>query len=111
MSLAHDNSAQSSVVHEIWVIPNGRGDETPSPILLTGTQQVPKFTHKNPDEVRIFMALYRVESKGIDIVVTWNVPIKAEHDGAVGEEGCRAARADFNALVTSLKIVDFGLFA
>ena len=110
MSLAHDNSAQSSVVHDIMVVPNDRGDDTPSPIILVGTQKVPKFHGTNADEVRILMALYRVESKGIDLVVTCNVPMVSADSGAVGEEGWKVAKEDFDLLVNSLKIVDFGLF-
>lgn len=57
------------------------------------------------------MALYRVETKGVDLVLTMNVPITSSDDGAVGEEGFTTARADFDSAVRSLRIVDFGLFA
>lgn len=57
------------------------------------------------------MALYRVESKNVDVVVTFNVPIKSEDGGAVGEQGWDAAQADFDAFAKSLRIVNYDLFA
>jgi len=110
-SLAHDNSAVSSEVNNVIIIPNDRGDDTPSPIVLTGMQLVPKFNRTNPDQVRILMGVYRVESKAVDLVVTSNIPMRSDDGGAVDEAGFVAAQADFNKLVSSLKIVDLGLFA
>lgn len=57
------------------------------------------------------MGLYRVESKSIDLVVTFNIPLEAVDGGAVDNDGLRKAEADFDTLVRSLRIVDFGLFA
>lgn len=54
------------------------------------------------------MALYRVKHKNVDLVVTFNIPIESEDGGAVKEE---AVQKDFENFVTSLQIVDFGLFA
>jgi len=110
-SLAHDNSAVSARVDAVDVIPNGRGDATPLAIVLYGVQEVPKFNRRVPDEVHIFMALYRVEQKNIDLVVTSNVPTCSEDGGAVSEEGLAVARGHFDTFVRSLQIVDFGLFA
>ncbi|PPQ65092.1 hypothetical protein CVT24_003053 [Panaeolus cyanescens] len=111
-SLAHDNSAQSSHIESISVIPNERGDQTPPAIVLHGEQDVPKFNHTQPDKVKIFMALYRVESKGIDLVVTFNVPIEAVDQGAaVNSKEFEQAQKDFMAFSSSLIIEDFGLFA
>jgi len=109
-SLAEDNSAEVSEVQSINVIPNDRGDDTPSPIVLTGLQHVRKFNQTNSDEVRILMGLFRVVDACIDIVVTCNVPVRSD-DGAVDDGGWRIANKDFDVLVRSLKIVDFGLFA
>lgn len=80
-------------------------------MVLVGTQHIPKFNRTTSDEVRILMGLFRVERKPIDLVVTSNVPMQSEDGGAVGEDGWNAARADFDNLVRSLRIVDFGLFA
>ncbi|EIM90400.1 Mog1p/PsbP-like protein [Stereum hirsutum FP-91666 SS1] len=109
-SLAHDNSAQSSAVREIAIIPNDRGDQTPSPVVLYGTQLVQKFNRADVDDVRILLALYRVEHKGVDVVMTMNIPMRASDNGAVGEEGFTTAKADFDTAVRSLQIADFGLF-
>ncbi|KAI0078185.1 Mog1p/PsbP-like protein [Panus rudis PR-1116 ss-1] len=111
-SLAHDNSAQSSTVQGITHVPNDRGgdDLTPSHTLLTGRQLVTKFNKSEVDEVQIFMALYRIESKNTDLVLTMNVPLRSADGGAVGEEGLAAAQKDFEAAARSLRILDFGLF-
>ncbi|TRM61745.1 hypothetical protein BD626DRAFT_405360 [Schizophyllum amplum] len=112
-SLAHDNDAQASTVTNVSVIPNDRaGDQTPSTIILSGVQSVAKFNRATLDEVRVLMALYRVESKGIDLVVTFNVPTSTSEDsGAVKSEQWMVIESDFKTFVTSLQIVDFGLFA
>ncbi|KAG5639609.1 hypothetical protein H0H81_010811 [Sphagnurus paluster] len=109
-SLAHDNSAVSSEVYNVAVIPNDRGDDTPSAIILSGVQGVPKFNRTAPDEVQILMALYRVEHKNADLVVTFNIPTRTDDGGVVSEEGLAIARPQFDVLVKSLHITDFGLF-
>ncbi|KAF7440745.1 hypothetical protein PC9H_001093 [Pleurotus ostreatus] len=110
-SLAHDNSAESSQSDSIVIIPNDRGDNTPSAIVLTGSQKVPKFNQSAADDVRILMSLFRVETKNADLVVTFNVPVSSQDGGAVGEEGWRAAKSDFENMIRSFRIVDYGLFA
>jgi hypothetical protein len=57
------------------------------------------------------MALYRVESKNVDLVITMNVPLVAEDGGAVVGNGWDEAEEVFMQLVRSLRIVDFDLFA
>ncbi|KAJ7134967.1 hypothetical protein C8R43DRAFT_1021638 [Mycena crocata] len=109
-SLAHDNSAVSTTVDSVAVIPNTRGDNTPSAITLSGVQFVPKFNLTTPDQVRILMALFRVQDKRVDLVVTFNVPLKSQDDGVVDEEGWRDMQIHFDAFVRTLRIVDFGLF-
>jgi hypothetical protein len=74
--------------------------------------QVPfQFNQTDPDQVQILMGLFRVQNKQIDLVVTFNVPVRSQDGGAVGQDGWSAANADFHVLVSSLKIEDFGLFA
>lgn len=109
-SLAHDNSATSKAVSQVSQTTVRQG-QTPAPILLSGTQTVPKFNSVDPDEVQIFLALYRVESKNVDLVMTMNVPTKSTDGGAVSAAGLAKARKVFDAAAPSLKIVDFGLFA
>ncbi|KAF9065279.1 hypothetical protein BDP27DRAFT_1450284 [Rhodocollybia butyracea] len=110
-SLAHDNDAVSSQVLSTDVIPNDRGDATPSIITLSGSQRVPKFNRTVPDEVRIMMALYRVQDKGIDLVVTFNIPVVSQDGGAVQEEQLDRPLQDFDVFARSLCIQDYSLFA
>lgn len=93
------------------MVPNDRGDDTPSAVILNGTQMVDKFNHTAPDEVQILMALYRIESKAIDLVLTFNIPLKSVDEGKSQDAIVRKAQADFNAFARSLRIVDYGLFA
>ncbi|KAF8201513.1 hypothetical protein BJ912DRAFT_503958 [Pholiota molesta] len=110
-SLAHDNSAVSANIHSVSVVPNDRGDNTPSAIVLKGVQMVPKFNHATPDRVEILMALFRVESKGIDLVLTFNVPVESVDEGRANEFTIEKAKADFDQFARSLRIVDFDVFA
>ncbi|KAF8633702.1 hypothetical protein AX17_004360 [Amanita inopinata Kibby_2008] len=110
-SLAHDNAAQSSRIFGTGVLPTDGGHKTPPAITLSGEQVVIKFNRQEADEVRIHMALYRIEIKDVDLVVTFNVPVKSVDGGAVGEQGLKIAEEQFKALVQSLQIVDYGLFA
>ncbi|KAJ7098130.1 hypothetical protein B0H15DRAFT_772911 [Mycena belliarum] len=109
-SLAYDNSAQSTGVDAVVIIPNTRDDNTPPAIRLTGVQTVPKFNLATPDQVRILMALFRVEDKHVDLVVTFNAPVVSQDDGALSEDGWAAMQLHFDAFIRSLRIVDFGLF-
>lgn len=110
-SVAYDNSAQSAEIEEIFEIPNDRGDNTPPATVLKGVQQVPKFNSTVADKVRMMMAVFRVESKSIDVVVTLNIPVVSVDGGAVGNEGVEKYETDFDIFVRSFCIIDFGLFA
>lgn len=81
--------------------------ETPVPILLEGVQMVSKFNRTELDRVRILMALYRIEEKKIDLVVSFNIPGLAVDEMAPIDQN---VIADFQTLAQSLRIVDFGLF-
>ncbi|KAH9171519.1 Mog1p/PsbP-like protein [Lactarius sanguifluus] len=107
---AHDNDALSSSIEDVQMIPNDRGDATPSVIILHGRQGVRKFNRTSVDDVRISLALYRVEGKGVDLVLTLNFPMNGE-GGIRTEEEYMEAKRDFYSIATSLRIVDFGLFA
>ncbi|KIK59693.1 hypothetical protein GYMLUDRAFT_44129 [Collybiopsis luxurians FD-317 M1] len=110
-SLAHDNDAESSQVVSVDVNPNDRGDPTPSAVVLSGIQHIRKFNRTALDEVRILMSLYRVVEKGIDLIVTFNVPIVSEDGGAVDENKFEVVQNQFNVFIRSLRIGDFNLFA
>jgi hypothetical protein len=98
-------------VHAIEHISATSSESTPPPSILYGTQHVAKFNRPTPDEVRIFLAVYRLPSKPIDLVLTFNVPVASQDDdGVVGEAGLLAAKTQFEAAVKSLKIIDFDLF-
>ncbi|CAE6408126.1 Ran guanine nucleotide release factor OS=Bos taurus GN=RANGRF PE=2 SV=1 [Rhizoctonia solani AG-1 IB] len=111
-SLAHDNDAVSSTV-EIVNAP-AQQPLSASPIklsVLQGTQLIPKFNRTHPDTVKILLAVYRVVDKDIDLVLTFNVPVQAEKEGsAVDAEGVKRWTDAYEAAVSSLKIVNFGLF-
>ena len=57
------------------------------------------------------MAVFRVEDKNIDVVVTFNIPVEAVDGGAVAAEDVAKVESDFGALVKSFRIVDYSLFA
>ncbi|KAF8162994.1 hypothetical protein B0H34DRAFT_672100 [Crassisporium funariophilum] len=110
-SLAHDNAAREVEVKSVSEIPNTRRDDTSPAIVLKGIQHIPKFNKTTADIVHVFMALFRVESKSVDMVLTFNVPVVAGDGGAVGNEGLAKSERDFMTFVRSLHIVDYGLFA
>lgn len=110
-SLAHDNSAQFAEIERIFEIPNDGGENTPPAIALKGLQIVSKFNSTVANKVRIMMAVFRVESKATDVVVTFNIPLVSVNGGTVENEGAVESEADFHTFVRSFCIVDLGLFA
>ncbi|WFD32919.1 hypothetical protein MSPP1_003972 [Malassezia sp. CBS 17886] len=105
-SIAHDNEALSSEV--IWDEPPASSDAcapgaTPAPALLYGTQRIRKFGKATEEStVNIFVAVWRLESKKIDLVLSVNDP----------RAGAPDATADwFRSAAQSLQIRDWGLFA
>lgn len=110
-ALAHDNEAVSSSVQDLHTILNDRGDKTPSVTILRGQQGVQKFNSTSVDDVRIFMALYRVEEKGVDLVLTLNFPMSVGASNTRTEEQYMKAQSAFHSISTSLRIVNFKLFA
>ena len=110
-SLAYDNSARSVEIERTFEILNDRGDDTPHAIVLKGVQLVPKFNSTAADQVQIMMALFRVESKAIDVVVTFNIPVVLASEGTVGNGDVATSEMDFDTFVRSFRIIDFGLFA
>jgi hypothetical protein len=115
-SVAHDNSALSSSVDTIFAPSHPPPEsDTPSSVTLIGYQLVTKFNRPNPDKVRILLALYRVQRAhvNIDFVVTCNVPLDPSLSDAelAADPLCQGAQRDFEQVVQSLRIVDYGLFA
>ncbi|KIY51117.1 Mog1p/PsbP-like protein [Fistulina hepatica ATCC 64428] len=83
---------------------------TPSPVILHGTQTVIKSRSRPPERVLILMALYRLEHKRTDLLVTFNIPLDGP-DGATSQATIDATKLQFDCFTRSLRIVDFGLFA
>ena len=109
-SLADDNSAASGSVESVTTIPNNRGDGTPSAIVLKGNQLIRKFNSAVLEEVRILLAVFRVESKNADLVLSMNIPLRTA-EGESDNAEFQQAHCDFETAVKSLEVLDFGLFA
>lgn len=109
-ALAHDNSAEKAEIEQIGGIPNARRDATPSAIVLQGTQLIKKSDPDAADTVKILMALYRVQEKNVDLLATFNIPL-VQASGVMSEAEFLKTTHDFREFATSLKIIDFGLFA
>ena len=114
-SLAHDNDAQAADVFTVRELispqDNTTASQTPRPILLEGSQKVAKFNRATPDDVQVFVALFRVESKKNDIVLTVNVPTTTGSRSVDGTDVVETYKSAFLSAAGSLKIVDYGLFA
>lgn len=75
-------------------------------------QLVPKFNRPTPDHVTIFLALFRVEGKGSDVVLSVNIPTASQNPEVTvsDEPEFEAVHKAFRRAAETLKIVDFGLF-
>jgi hypothetical protein len=107
--LADDNSAASSSIERVTRIPKDKGDDTPSPVILQGTQLVRKFNSAVLDTIYILLAVFRIESKNVDLVLSMNIPLETV-EGKADDAKCQQAQLDFDTAVKSLRILDFGLF-
>ncbi|KAL5490464.1 hypothetical protein ACEPAI_5297 [Sanghuangporus weigelae] len=112
-SLAHDNDAQASEVLSVVVPDETSSSATgaPLPILLDGSQRVSKFNRVTPDDIRILLAVYRFKSRGIDLVLSANLPVGKETGGGLNEADFNVAKEAFLTAAQTLKVIDFGLFA
>lgn len=108
-SLAHDNAASSSTVLETD-IPSSQIEPpaTPSPARLTGTQMIRKFgkASEPEEQVTIRVALWRLPSKQIDLVLSVNESSKSQD-----HPQSSSAQAAFQLAASSLQIRDWNLFA
>ena len=109
-AIAHDNDALSSSVDEVNEIPYNRGVEIPSIVILRGHQSVKKFNKTSADDLRIFVALYRLKEQGVDLVLSLNFPTKTSEGITRTEEQYNTAKETFFSIAASLHIVDFSLF-
>ncbi|KAG8900874.1 hypothetical protein FRC01_010010 [Tulasnella sp. 417] len=119
-ALADDNSATKTeieLIEEPKTAPAGSSPPAQPPCWsLIGTQHVPKFNKstQQPDIVKIFLLLWRVDAKQSDVVLTINVPMVTVSDGSaggVGEEGAERVRSIWEKARASFKVDDFELFA
>ena len=111
-AIAHDNDAVSFSIDDVNEIPIDHNAEIPFIMILHGRQGVRKFNRTSVDDVRISLALYRLEQKGVDLVLSLNFPMTTDRDTVVPtEEQYDKAKETFRSIATSLHIVDFGLFA
>lgn len=109
-SIAHDNDAISFSVDEVNEIPYNGSDEISSVIILRGRQGVKKFNRTSVDDLRIFMALYRLKKRNVDIVLSLNFPMNTG-DGVVRtEEQCNTAKETFLSIAASFHVADYSLF-
>lgn len=107
--MADDNSAASSSVERVTrKLKDGRGD-TPSPIVLHGTQLVCKFNSAVLHTIHVLLAVFRIESKNVDLVLSMNIPLGAVED-RIDDAKYQQAQLDFDTAVESLRILDFRLF-
>lgn len=109
-AIAHDNDALSSSVDEVKEIPYNRGVKIPSIIILRGRQSVKKFNRTSVDDLRIFVALYRLKEKGVDLVLSLNLPMNTGEGITRTEEQYNTAKETFLSIAASLHVVDFSLF-
>lgn len=109
-AIAHDNDALSSSVDEVNEIPYNRSDEIPTIVILRGRQSVKKFNKTSVDDLCIFVALYRLKKRGVDIVLSFNFPMNTG-EGITSTEEFNTAKETFLSIAASLRVVDFRLFA
>ena len=110
-AIAHDNDAVSFSVDDVNEVPINHIVDIPFITILHGRQGVRKFNRASVDDVRISLALYRLEHKGVDLVLSLNFPMRTEDAVVRTEEQYDTAKETFRSIATSLHIVDLGLFA
>ena len=109
-AIAHDNDALSSSVDEVNEISYNRGNEIPSIIILRGRQSVTKFNKTSADDLHIFVALYRLKKKGVDLVLSFNFPVNTGEGITRTEQQYNTAKETFLSIAASLHVVDLSLF-
>ncbi|GBE82487.1 Mog1p/PsbP-like protein [Sparassis crispa] len=110
-ALAYDNSSEKDEILQVEQLSQDTSHQMPAPVVLSGTQAVPKFNSTAPDRIRVLLAVYRVQSHNLDLVMTMNVPTETHDGGAVNSADWANAQDVFLVAARSLKIIDYGLFA
>ena len=105
-SLAHDNSALEAHVEYVEAPAGEKAaapPATPAPALVRGAQRVRKFGKASEeDSVHIWAAVWRIEAKNVDLVLSVNDPATT---------GLDQVDAWFRHAAQTLRIEDYGLFA
>ncbi|TPX38020.1 hypothetical protein SmJEL517_g00393 [Synchytrium microbalum] len=119
--LADDNDAIESALGSIENLragidlPNLRTGESVS--IAIGTQKIAKFNETVPNTVNIYVAVIRLARENTDILISYNHPIEidARSSSTTIERAttvpAQVALTNFQAVVKSFTIVDYGLFA
>jgi len=123
-SLAHDNSALTSTVLSMFTPPSVQPPTTvgpttgqpiqPPPATLVGSQTISKFNTSaaQADVVEIWLSVWRLQSRNVDLVMTFNLPIRKVVDqNPAHQQNDESARQAWEVATQSLKIVDWDLFA
>ncbi|CAE7270531.1 mog1 [Symbiodinium natans] len=113
--LATSNEAQDAVVLESHSVPAGEVPHLPSAarcLAGVGEQTVAKFREDRGNRVRIYAAAIRLPEVSTDILITLNDPVHLdpESSSAQAPTPTQAAEDVFRVLLSSFRIVDWGLF-
>jgi hypothetical protein len=76
------------------------------PTMLEGSQMAPKFNDPIHVNVHILLAVYRIPSKNVDLVLSANIPATRGTDSVDNLD-----RATFEEIAKSMRILQYGLFA
>jgi hypothetical protein len=71
---------------------------------------VKKFNKTSVDDLRIFVALYRLKEKGVDLVLSFNFPMNTGEGVTRTEEEYNTTKETFFSIAASLHVIDFSLF-
>lgn len=106
-SLSYDNEASFSELKEIHL----STEDNSGPIIANGLQRVRKFNCSEEDEVYILLAIHRLESRDVDLVLTQNIPFPKDPSKALDPNEVKKIKQEFDEMAKSLVVVDHNLFA
>ena len=86
-------------------------EDDSGPIIANGFQRVRKFNRPEEDEVFILLAIHRLESHAVDLVLTQNIPLPKHPTKAPDSNEMKKIRQEFDQMAKSLLVVDHELFA
>jgi hypothetical protein len=111
-SLAHDNDASFATLSEVSISLAASNEEQGSGLIIaSGTQRVRKFNKSKEDEVLVLLAVQRVESRRVDLVLTENVPLSQDGSTSLSTDVINDIKQTFCETAKSLVITNYDLFA